>query len=302
MACGRAIRRASGPLVLLGVAMAVAMPAAATTVNGTLTISSELGREAESRSKERAGPMKLYYWRVPNGAIPTVDPVVAPARDLVVVLEPTSGQAGAPAGETRTIEIKGSRLEPSVVAVTPRTKVRFSNQDPFVHELVCAENPSMAQVPPVPPERGIGDFSFDQPGVYEIRDRRMPHLVGHVVVVSTPLSANPQPTDQPGGASFSFQDVQPGAYALKVFFDGRWVAEQPVVIEEGQNEIGVQVRVPSDAAQHEQPAAAPAEGTPPQPPAAPPTGPARGPAALPPPAPPAAAAPGTPAPPPQGGP
>lgn len=259
MAIRRALRGASSPLVLLGIAMAIAVPAAATTVNGTLTITPELGRAAEARATDREGPLKAYFWRVPNGAVATSDPIVVPSRDLAVVMEPTGGQAAAPAGETKVVYLRGAGLDPTVVAVTPHTKVRFRNEDPHVYHLQCATNPAMAASAPLPPGRGV-EFPFDEPGIYEITDRRMPHLVGYVLVVGTRLVANPAPADRPDGASFSFADVLPGQYMVKVFYSGQWVAEQALEVTEGQEEVGVQIRLPAESQQHEPGAPAAAEG------------------------------------------
>ena len=258
MACRRALRWATYPAISFGVAMVFAVPAAAATVNGTLTIAPELGRAAEQRATEREGSLKQYYWRVPNGAVATVDPAVDAARDLVVVMEPAEGGATAPAGESKVIALRGAGLDPAVVAVTPHTKVRFRNEDPFVYHLVCPQNQAMVGAPPLPPGRGV-EFAFDEPGIYEVTDRRMPHIVGYVLVVGSRLVANPAPAERGEGAAFTFADVQPGRYLVKVFHAGQWVAEQAVEVGD-QPEVGVTIRLPSDEQQHEGEGAAPAGG------------------------------------------
>jgi hypothetical protein len=185
---------------------------------------------------------------------------VDPARDLAVVVEPAGGQASAPAGETKTVRLLGAGLDPAVLAITPRTKVRFRNDDPFVYHLHCPTNPGMASVPPLSPGRQV-EFPFDTPGIYEITDRRMPHVVGYVVVVATRLVTNPTPAEGGGsGAAFSFEEVQPGAYVVKVFHAGEWVAQQPLQVEEEQEEVGIQIRLPSETQQHDQEEAAAGEG------------------------------------------
>jgi len=258
MACRRALRNALGPLTLLVVAVAIALPAAAATVNGTLTITPELGRAAEERVKGRSGPLKQYFWRVPNGAIATADLPVVPTRDLAVVIEPAGGEASAPAGETVVVKLSGAGLDPSVVAITPRTKVRFRNEDPFVYHLACETNQAMSGSAPLAPGRGV-EFPFDEPGIYEITDRRMPHVVGHVVVVGTRLVANPTKAESGTGAAFSFEEVQPGSYRVKVFHAGEWVADQELEVPEEQDEVGVTIRLPAESQQHEQAESADAE-------------------------------------------
>jgi hypothetical protein len=93
-------------------------------------------------------------------------------------------------------------------------------------------------------------FRFDEEGVFTITDRRVPHLLGYVVVVGSALSLNPRPGAQPGEAAFSIPDVPPGQYVVKVFHAGEWVAQQPLEVTEAE-EVGVQIRVPSDGQQHE---------------------------------------------------
>lgn len=150
-------------------------------------------------------------------------------------------------------------MEPAVVAVTPRTKVRFRNDDPLIYHLSCPQNPAMAGTTPLTTGRGL-EVPFDEPGVYQISDVRMPHVVGYVVVVPTTHLANPTAAEQPTNASFSFQDVQPGEYLVKVFHAGEWVARQPLVVAEGQDEVGVQIRLPAESDQHEQAGSEPAAG------------------------------------------
>ncbi len=241
-------RRLSGPLLLLGAALA--LPAAATTVSGTLTITPELGQNADAPGADQTGPPQ-HFWRIPNGAVATVPPPVDPARDLAVIMEPTSGQAAAPASKTVTVHLRGAGLDPAVIAVPVRTKIRFENNDPFLYELECEQNSAMAGSGIIPPGRGV-PYSFDEPGTYEITDRRMPHVKGYIIVVETPFVATPTPAESPGGASFSFAEVQAGQYRVKVAHHNEWIAEQMVEVAEEQEEVGVQIRLPSDQQQHDQ--------------------------------------------------
>jgi hypothetical protein len=259
MACRSFLRRTSGSLIVLAAVSALVLPAYATTLNGTLTIAPELGRRFENMEKERGGKLKQFYWRVPNGAVATLDYQVDAARDLVVVLVPDGSSGTAPAGQPRVVNLEGGSLNPSVVAVTPHTKVRFRNTDAFIYELECPENSQMANAQPLIPGQQV-DYPFDEEGVYMITDRRLPHLVGWVVVVNAPLSKNPQAGQKAGQAAFSFEDVQSGNYKVKVFFAGDWIAEQGVTVAEEQEEVGVQISLPADGAQHQQEGESAGEG------------------------------------------
>ena len=128
------------------------------------------------------------------------------------------------------------------MAITPHTKVRFRNTDAFVHELECPDNPNMENAQPLAPGQQV-DYPFDEPGVYMITDRRLPYLLGWVVVVNTPRTVSPTPGKQPNQASFSFEDVAPGSYKLKVFFAGDWIEEREVQVPEDQDEVGVQINL-----------------------------------------------------------
>ena len=245
------LRRASEVLILLGALLALVVPAFAATVNGTLTLSSELGRTLTSMEEERAGVLKQYYWRVPNGAVATLDERVDPERHLAVVLQAEGAAGTAPAGQPRVVSLEGGALNPGVVVVTPHTKVRFRNTDAFVYELECPENSQMSNSQPLPPRQQV-DYAFDEPGVYMITDRRLPHLTGWVVVLNSGRSINPSRTKRPNQASFAFEDVQPGNYKVKVFFAGDWIAEQDLEVPEEQDEVGVQISLPAAGPQQDE--------------------------------------------------
>jgi hypothetical protein len=250
MLCRISVRHVTGALILL-VSMAVFVaPAAAATVNITLTLTPDLGQRAEEVAQKQRGQAKRYYWRVPNGAVATEAPRVNPSRDLAVILESADGGSVAPAGATKVVKLQGARLNPSVIVVTPHTNIRFRNDDGLVYELRCPENSAMANGQVVPPGREA-EFSFDQVGVFEITDRRLPHLIGYVVVVGTAYGLNPAAGAQVGQSSVSFTDVQPGRYVVKVFHGGEWVAQQALEVTETE-EVGLQMRVPADGQQHEQ--------------------------------------------------
>lgn len=251
MACRSALRRTNELLITLGLVTILVLPAYAATLNGTVTIAPEMGRQLEQMELERAGKLKQFYWRVPNGAVAPTEYQIEPSRDLAVILEAASVEGTPPAGQPQVVSLEGGALNPSVVVITPQTKVRFRNTDAFVYELECPENAQMENTAPLPPGNQV-DITFDEEGVYLITDRRLPHLVGWVVVVNSTMFRNPEQAKRGAPATFSFEDVQPGSYKVKVFFAGDWVAEQQVEVPEEQEEVGVQIRLPSDGQQHEQ--------------------------------------------------
>ncbi len=239
----------SGVLIVLASLIVVVLPAVAATVNGTLTLTPALGQRAERAADQRSGSLKQHYWRVRNGAVKIDAPSVDPARELAVIIERADGQATAPAGATKVVKLQNAQLSPAVIVVTPHTKVRFRNDDAIVYELLCSEHAQMASGHMIAPGREV-EFPFDEAGVFEITDRRLPHLVGYVVVVGTALAQNPHPIKGQDQAAFTFPNVPPGQYVVKVFHAGDWIAQQPLEVTETE-EVGVQIRLPADGQQHQ---------------------------------------------------
>lgn len=255
MSFGISARRVCGLICCIGGLVALVLPAAASTINGTLVVTPALGRHVAEMEQEQLGDLKLFYWRVPNGAVATLDPQVNPARDLAVVLETAEQQPPAPEGPAKVVDLRGGELRPSVVVITPHTKVRFRNTDAFVYDLRCAENPPMAEPTILRPGQQF-DAAFDSEGIFRITDRRHPHLQGWVVVTGSAWAKNPEPGKAPDQAAFTFSDIAPGRYVVKVFHAGSWVAQQDVTVAEGQQETGVQISLPADGQQEKQGAGA----------------------------------------------
>lgn len=238
-------RRLCSLLAIVGGLMALVLPAAAATINGTLVVTPALGRRVAQLEQEQLGDLKLFYWRVPNGAVATLDPQINPTRDLAVVLEAAEQQPPAPEGQAKVVDLRGGELRPSVVVITPHTKVRFRNTDAFVYDLRCPENGPMAEATVLRPGQQF-DAAFDNEGIFRITDRRHPYLQGWVVVTGSAWAKNPEPGKAPDQAAFTFTDIEPGRYVVKVFHAGSWVAQQEVTVAEGQEETGVQISVPAD--------------------------------------------------------
>ena len=244
------LRRASGAMIIMGMMTALILPAGASTINGTISFAPELGNRLEKQQEKRLGKQRRFFWRVPNGAVRTLDPRIDPASQFAVVLEPVGTGGTPPAGQPKVVKLQGGSLNPAAIVITPHTKVRFRNSGAFVYELSCQENPQMAQGQKLPPGNQI-DIPFDEPGIYPITDRRHPYLFGWVVVVNTALAKNPSP-GKAKQASFSFEDVQAGTYKAKVFFSGEWVAEKQVEVGEDDDEVAVEINLPAKQEQQEQ--------------------------------------------------
>jgi hypothetical protein len=159
--------------------------------------------------------------------------------DVAVVLEKEGTQRSQP-DELTTIKVYSGELERKVMAVRPGSIIRFQSVDPFDHELY---SPGMDDFRP---ERqasgGFRPIEFKKEGVQEIRCKLMPHFRGYVVVTGAMAILK---VEQDG--SFSMDDLSDGKYAVKVFFDGKWVYEQAFEIEKNQkHSVNLEINLASE--------------------------------------------------------
>jgi hypothetical protein len=75
-------------------------------------------------------------------------------------------------------------------------------------------------------------YTFEQPGEYDVTCDVHPGMRGMVVVTTTPYAVY---ADQRGG--FSFQNVPPGAYALRVAAQGQ-EADRTVDVKGARVDVG----------------------------------------------------------------
>lgn len=151
----------------------------------------------------------------------TVTVLHAGMAGVVVYLIP-SASSGARVVTPLTAEIdqKDLRFVPRVVAVTPGSKVVFSNDDRVMHNVFH------------PWQRGIGfdlgtfppgerrSFTFGREGAYLILCHVHPEMIGYVVVVASPYRAVSDDRGQ-----FRLNGVPPGVYLLRTWHS-RWRTQQ----------------------------------------------------------------------------
>ncbi len=222
--------------------------ASAAEVQGKVVLSTAFV-EALEKSQESTDNSLDFYWSEPNGILSVQPPSVDFASQMAVVLIPPSSTT-APADEAITLRLADSKLEKEALVVHKGTIVRFRNEEPFVHELY---SPQIADFKPeMQSTNGVRQLSFDTPGIFEIRCKRMPHLIGFVAVVATPFVS--KLNDQ---GEFSFSNVSPGEYTLQVFYRGQWIQELKINVEEKKSgPITVELKSPKGP---EVPPAAPQE-------------------------------------------
>ncbi len=134
-----------------------------------------------------------------------------PSPDLgtaVVWLERAPGPARPGVAE---IAINDKQFVPGVVVVPVGSTVRFTNHDPFDHNVFSVSEPSQFDLG----EYGRGEakeWAFTRPGLVRVFCNVHPRMVAFVQVMAT------RHYTQPGrDGSFALEDVPPGAYTLRVW-------------------------------------------------------------------------------------
>lgn len=209
----RARRRLFG-LAMMGV-VAIGVTASAADVTGTLRIPDP------PATGDPEGSRRAFYWEEWNGVLDPRPARIDARRELAVALT-----GGAAVGDlTRpTVRLFGGAPLPSTIVVRQGAVLRIVNEDDVPHELYAegldgfaseATNPAQART-----------VRLDRPGSWPLRDRRFPHVRGHLHVLPD-LVAVVQPD---AAGAFSVAGVPAGSYRLRVWLGATEVANQAVVV------------------------------------------------------------------------
>ncbi len=163
-----------------------------------------------------------FNWEVENGARPVEKARLDAERELAVVLV---GE-GKPPSDTVEVMFSGGGLLPSTIVVRKGATLRIRNQDEVAHELYAVGCKNMT--PEATSPRAIRPVNLSEAGSWPLRDRLVTHVRGHLHVLPdlaavASLNANRE---------FSFADVAPGKYTLKVFHGGSEVASKPIEVKD----------------------------------------------------------------------
>jgi hypothetical protein len=178
------------------------------------------GDSAEASSES---DQKDYYWKVWNGALPE-RPATDDRNDLLAVL---TGKFTGPVIGCK-FAFRGGGLSPSTIVARSGTTIRVENRDAFTHELSVKglagftpleAGPGKARVIPVPAG-----------GPWELGDRIYGHVEGYLhsmreLVACATVGAN---------GKFSFQDVPPGPYSLRILRGSEQVASRRITVPAGR--------------------------------------------------------------------
>ncbi len=158
----------------------------------------------------------------------TVDVLVTDGRgnaleDAVVSVR-VGARSAAPPGTTATIDQRDRRFAPDVIAVQTGTEVQFPNGDDVRHHVYSFSKPNDFQIKLYHGEPGE-TVRFEHPGIVTLGCNIHDGMVGHIVVVDTPLHAV---TGADGRARF--ENVPEGRHALEAWHPDSQTLETRVAV------------------------------------------------------------------------
>jgi hypothetical protein len=201
--------------------IALALPASALLTRAPRADAQVAGKLLVAAYKPAQAPVKAssYYWELENGVKEVRPDRVDARRELAVVL---LGDA-APPGELRAdVTFSGGGLLPSTVVVRVGTTILIRNDDEIAHELFAEGLDGFSAEATSP--RGRRSVNLKTAGHWPLRDRVITHVSGHLHVLPDLVAV--ATVDAAG--DFTFSNVAPGKYTLKVFHGDKELSAQSV--------------------------------------------------------------------------
>ncbi|MDB4974123.1 MAG: hypothetical protein JWN48_2464 [Myxococcaceae bacterium] len=183
---------------------------------GDVSGSVRSSEEAKARGIEA---VRAPYWQEWNGFIEPKKAAVDYAREVsAVLIGPVASRDGI------TVSLRDGTLTPSTIVVQIGTTLRIRNDDDFGHELYVEGLKGFDAVETSP--GSTRSIVMEQTGAFALRDKLAPYVRGnlHVLAKLTQV-ANPS-----AGGDFSFKEVAPGNYTLKVFRADKEVSSAEVEV------------------------------------------------------------------------
>jgi plastocyanin len=193
--------RAGAAILASGVACGLLL---ATQVNaGDVRGSVRSNEEVKSKTIEA---VRTPYWQEWNGFIDPKKASIDYAREVSAVLIGPTGTRDA-----TTVVLRNGTLSPSTIVVQVGTALRIRNEDDFGHELFVDGLKGFDAVETSP--GSTRTVQMEQTGVFALGDKLAPYVRAHLhVIAKVTQVVNPS-----GDGGFSFKEVPPGKYTLKVF-------------------------------------------------------------------------------------
>ncbi|MGD8863708.1 MAG: hypothetical protein PVI30_27075 [Myxococcales bacterium] len=199
--------------ILLSICLALGMAstAAAVGVSGRLLLGAYKPAVQSGR--------RAFNWELENGFKQVQPDRIDAARELAVVL---LGEGDPQALDRVEVPFIGGSLLPTTIVVRPGTTVVFRNEDEIAHELYADGLDKLS--PEAISPRGRRSVNLEQAGSWPLRDKLVTHVRGHLHVLPDLVAVG----QVDGGGRFSFANVPPGTYTLKVFHGSHELASQQV--------------------------------------------------------------------------
>ena len=199
--------------------LAVAVPADAGPVEGKLVLPPAGVPRPAARSRGFLEPVEN-----PHLPVKAHDPFPS----MAIVLEGGAPVPPAVPATQVTWDLLGDSFARPLVAVRIGSELRIRNLGHGTPILTAVGQPDLIARKPLNP---TGEITFNvgtEPRLLEVADETEPHLRGRVLVTAASQVALPDT-----GGKFTFADVPPGAWTLRVFYGSGWIdrADDKLTVE-----------------------------------------------------------------------
>ena len=176
-------------------------------------------RSTEEVKAKNLDVVRAPYWQEWNGFIdPKKAAVDYPREVSAVLIGPIASK------DAITVALRDGTLTPSTIVVPIGSTLRIRNDDDFAHELYV---PGLKGFDAVETSPGATrTIQMEQTGTFALRDKLAPYVRGnmHVIAKLTQV-ANPS-----SSGDFSFKEIPPGNYTLKVFRADKEVSSEELEV------------------------------------------------------------------------
>lgn len=207
-----------GKFAIFGASLLLATSASAVDVRGSV-------RSSEEVKSKAIEAVRTPYWQEWNGFLDPKKPHLDYAREVSAALI-----GSVTTRDATDVVLRDGTLTPSTIVIQHGTPLRLRNEDDFGHELYAEGLKGFGAMATSPGQTRT--VQMEQTGSFALRDALSPHVRGHLHVIAK-LTQVVNPNAE---GNFSFKDVPPGKYTLKLFRGAREVNASELEVE-GSREI-----------------------------------------------------------------
>ena len=208
-----------------------AFSANATDLYGKVSISGKFIESLMKNSNSSDTVTLRGYWNEPNGVLPIAPPSIKISSDFGVVLF-RDGADKPKADSVQSVNVLTGKLEKNVIVIRPESRIKFIMRSPFDHELYSPAKHDFK--PQLQGNNSFRPVDFYTPGIFEVKDKLIPHFLGWVVVTPATYVLK---VDNSG--TFKFDGAEPGDYKIKVFYKGKWIYEKAFTVDGRKRELNI---------------------------------------------------------------